>query len=254
MSILSINLPHSEHNILIHKGGHFMGQQSLPSTKSSSSYAENFKHMLGDLQAQFPKFKHEKHPPVVNVNDVEDEKLTVGQKVADAVAARMGSWNFIIIQALIMVIWVIINSLAWAFKFDQYPYILLNLAMSAQAAFATPLIMMSQNRQSEKDRLTAQNDYLTDCKGEEEVRHIMEHLDHQDTLTLQIVQRLELQNQRIEQQEQLIVQLVQKMDSQHQMLEAQRAQLLQWLSMSYPEVAKQLESKSNSSTEEPTNQ
>lgn len=66
--------------------------------------------------------------------------------------------------------------------------------MSAQAAFATPLIMMSQNRQSEKDRLTAQNDYQTDMKGEEEIRYIMEHLDHQDTLILQIVKRLEEQH------------------------------------------------------------
>jgi uncharacterized membrane protein len=54
--------------------------------------------------------------------------------------------------------------------------------------------MMSQNRQAEKDRLTAQNDYTTDCKGEEEIRHIMEHLDHQDTLILQIIQRLEAQH------------------------------------------------------------
>ncbi|HZR39294.1 MAG TPA: DUF1003 domain-containing protein [Ktedonobacteraceae bacterium] len=224
-----------------------MGQQSLPSTKSSSSYAENFKHMLGGLQAQFPKFKHEKHGPVVNVNDVADEKLTMGQKVADAVASTVGSWPFIITQSIILASWIIYNSLVLGgiVHFDPYPFILLNLALSFQAAYAAPFVMMSQNRQAEKDRLTAQNDYLTDCKGEEEVRHIMEHLDHQDTLTLQIVQRLELQNQRVEQQEQLIVQLVQKMDSQHQMLEAQRAQLLQWLSVSYPEVAKQIESKAD---------
>jgi uncharacterized membrane protein len=84
--------------------------------------------------------------------------------------------------------------------FDGYPFILLNLAMSAQAAFATPLIMMSQNRQAEKDRLTAQNDYQTDCKGEEEIRHIMEHLDHQDALILQIVKRLEEQHQEMREQ------------------------------------------------------
>ena len=63
--------------------------------------------------------------------------------------------------------------------------------------YATPFVMMSQNRQSEKDRLTAQNDYLINCKGEEEVRHIMELLDHQDTLILQIVKRLEEQHQDI---------------------------------------------------------
>jgi uncharacterized membrane protein len=112
----------------------------------------------------------------------------------------MGSWRFIITQALLMVIWVTFNSVALFFHFDGYPFILLNLAMSAQAAFATPLIMMSQNRQAEKDRLTAQNDYQTDCKGEEEVRHIMDHLDHQDDLILQIVKRLEEQHMEMREQ------------------------------------------------------
>ena len=100
-----------------------------------------------------------------------------------------------------MILWVTFNSVALFFHFDGYPFILLNLAMSAQAAFATPLIMMSQNRQAEKDRLTAQNDYMTDCKGEEEIRHIMEHLDHQDELILRIVKRLE--DQHMEMREQL---------------------------------------------------
>jgi uncharacterized membrane protein len=99
-------------------------------------------------------------------------------------------------------------------SFDPYPYILLNLALSFQAAFAAPFIMISQNRQAEKDRLTAQNDYVTDKKGEEEVRHIMEHLDHQDALTIQIVQHVEKQNQRIDEQEQLIRQLLQEIKEQ----------------------------------------
>src|SRR5258706_2507805 len=112
----------------------------------------------------------------------------------------MGSWKFIISQAFLMILWVTFNSVALFFHFDGYPFILLNLAMSAQAAFATPLIMMSQNRQAEKDRLTAQNDYATDCKGEEEVRHIMEHLDHQDEIILQIVKHLEKQHMEIKKQ------------------------------------------------------
>lgn len=172
-------------------------------TPGSESLSQNQPHphahtdkLLELKHLRFPKFRHD-HPPVVNVNELADEKLTIGQRVADAVASTMGSWRFIITQAMIMVVWVTINSIAWAFHFDGYPYILLNLAMSAQAAFATPLIMMSQNRQAEKDRLTAQNDYITDMKGEEEVRHIMEHLDHQDDLILQIVKRLEDQHQEM---------------------------------------------------------
>lgn len=161
---------------------------------SSHLHAPNEKRL--DLKhLHFPTFKHD-HTPIQNVNDVADDKLTLGQKVADAVANGMGSWNFIIGQSLILVLWIVLNSVGWwIWKWDIYPFIAMNLLLSCQAAYAAPVIMMSQNRQSEKDRLTAQNDYLTDCKGEEEIRHIMEHLDHQDELILQIVRRLEDQHQ-----------------------------------------------------------
>lgn len=145
----------------------------------------------------FPKFKHE-HAAVKNVNELVNEQLTVGQKVADWVANGMGSWNFIIGQSIILLLWIILNSVSWfLWKWDAYPFIAMNLLLSCQAAYAAPVIMMSQNRQSEKDRLTAQNDYITDCKGEEEIRHIMEHLDHQDELILQIVKRLEDQHREM---------------------------------------------------------
>lgn len=170
---------------------------STTTTSAKSSYGDNLKHMFDGIHFQFPSFKHEHHGPVVNVNEVADEQLTFGQRVADAGASGMGSWRFIIIQSAIMVLWVVVNSVAWFFHYDSYPYILLNLAMSAQAALATPLIMMSQNRQAQKDRLTAENDYKTDCKGEEEIRHIMDHLDHQDALILEIVKRLEEQHKEM---------------------------------------------------------
>ncbi|MEO6892042.1 MAG: DUF1003 domain-containing protein [Ktedonobacteraceae bacterium] len=110
----------------------------------------------------------------------------------------MGSWRFIIIQSLILVLWIILNSVAWfVWKWDMYPFIAMNLVLSCQAAYAAPIIMMSQNRQSTKDRLTAENDYVTDCKGEEEIRHIMEHLDHQDVMILQVLQRIEAQREEL---------------------------------------------------------
>ncbi len=150
--------------------------------------------LLDLKRLHFPKFKHE-HAPIQNVNEVVADKLTVGQKIADAVANGMGSWNFIIIQSLLLVLWIILNSVGWwIWKWDIYPFIAMNLLLSCQAAYAAPVIMMSQNRQAEKDRITAQNDYSTDCKGEEEIRHIMEHLDHQDDLILKIVERLEQQH------------------------------------------------------------
>lgn len=169
-------------------------------------------------QLKFPHFDHKQHGPVVNVNEAADQKLTVGQKVADTVAANMGSWRFIIIQSLILLAWIIFNTIFLIVKsglaFDPYPFILLNLALSFQAAFAAPFIMISQNRQAEKDRLTAQNDYLTDCKGEEEVRHIMEHLNHQDDLILQVVQHLQDQNKRLEAQHQQMLGYLSNVDPQ----------------------------------------
>lgn len=180
-------------------------------TLAKDATARNHKNILtGKLR--FPQFKHEKHGPVVNVNEVADEKLTIGQRIADKVAATVGSWPFIIIQSIILAIWLILNTLAFIHGWDPYPFILLNLMLSFQAAYAAPFVMMSQNRQSEKDRLTAQNDYQTDCKGEEEIRHIMEHLDHQDALILQIVQQLQAQNEYMETQHQQIISALSKVD------------------------------------------
>src|SRR6266705_1617161 len=191
----------------------------------SSTLEEKFKHL------KFPKFHHEKHKPIVNINEVADNQLTFGAKIADAVASSVGSWPFIIIQSMILAAWIILNSATFVFmhKWDPYPYILLNLALSFQAAYSAPFIMMSQNRQAVKDRLTAENDYKTDVKGEQEICHILEHLDHQDGLILQIAQRLEAQSKRIDEQEQLILQIVQKMDTQQQFMKEQHQEILKLL-------------------------
>src|SRR5437764_718402 len=93
---------------------------------------------------------------------------------AEAVASGMGSWLFIIIQSVIVVVWIISNVWLLTHPFDPYPLILLNLLFSTQAAYAAPVIMMSQNRQAAKDRLMAESDYHCNIKGEEEIRHIME--------------------------------------------------------------------------------
>ncbi len=170
------------------KTGPSKAQKELESLKHLSLEVSESLHHL-----RFPKFKHD-HPAVMDVNKEHEERLTFGARVADKVAAGVGSWPFIIGQAIILALWIILNSVAWFYNFDPRPFILLNLVLSFQAAFSAPFVMMSQNRQAEKDRLTALNDYLTDQKGEEEIRHIMEHLDHQDELILQILQRLEQQH------------------------------------------------------------
>src|SRR6266705_1313324 len=84
--------------------------------------------------------------------------LTPGAKLADGVAEIVGSWRFIIIQSVLLGIWITLNMIAFVNNWDPYPFILLNLVLSFQAAYAAPIIMMSQNRQAAKDRLMAEQD------------------------------------------------------------------------------------------------
>jgi len=114
-----------------------------------------------------------------NPNLEEEERLTFGQRIADKVAAFGGSWTFIIIFGVILAVWVFINSAAlFAKHFDPYPYILLNLFLSMIASVQAPVIMMSQNRLSSKDRLKSDLDYEVNLKAELEVAHLHRKVDH----------------------------------------------------------------------------
>jgi len=112
-----------------------------------------------------------------NINEVEHEHLTVGQRAADLVARDMGSWRFILLQAGLLLVWLLLNTLAWLQAWDPYPFILLNLVLSFQAAFAAPVIMMSQNRQAGRDRLHAEQDYAVNRRAELEGVAIHARLD-----------------------------------------------------------------------------
>ncbi|WP_238885095.1 DUF1003 domain-containing protein [Clostridium sp. YIM B02551] len=102
-----------------------------------------------------------------NINNSNDENATLGQRTADKIAAFGGSWTFIITFGLVLAIWIIGNAVILSNKaFDPYPFVFLNLILSCLAAIQAPIIMMSQNRQSEKDRLTAETDYLVNLKSE----------------------------------------------------------------------------------------
>jgi uncharacterized membrane protein len=138
---------------------------------------------------------HHQHKPIVNINEVEEERRSFGDHVADSFANSMGSWRFIIIQSVILAIWVVMNVIAWVNHWDPYPFILLNLTLSFQAAYAAPIIMMSQNRQAAKDRLAAEHDYEINTKAEDELKAVMHHLEAQDDLMLAILHRLEGQDQ-----------------------------------------------------------
>ena len=110
------------------------------------------------------------HPPI--------EVLTKGQKISDKVAQFGGSWKFIILFGIILTLWIIFNILAiGVFKFDPYPFILMNLILSTIAALQAPIIMMSQNRQEEKDRMRSENDYLINLKAEMQIRSLHQKID-----------------------------------------------------------------------------
>jgi uncharacterized membrane protein len=102
---------------------------------------------------------------------------TLGDRVADQVAAVMGSWRFIIIQSTVLFLWVLLN-VNLAQHWDPYPFILLNLMLSFQAAYAAPIIMMSQNRQAAIDRIDAKHDYEVNMKAELEIELLQDHLNH----------------------------------------------------------------------------
>lgn len=113
-----------------------------------------------------------------DINNVHDENLSLGQRTADKIAAFGGSWTFIISFGVILFLWIILNSvLLLSHAFDPYPFVFLNLVLSCLAAIQAPIIMMSQNRQTEKDRLTANNDYLVNLKSELIVEHLHYKLD-----------------------------------------------------------------------------
>jgi len=96
----------------------------------------------------------------------------MGQRLADGVANYMGSWKFIIIQTVLVVAWMVLNLIAFIGHWDPYPFILLNLLFSTQAAYAAPIIMMSQNRSAERDRAQALADYETNQKAETEIEEL----------------------------------------------------------------------------------
>ena len=125
-----------------------------------------------------------------NANDAFDQSLTLGQRLADKIAVFGGSWTFIIVFVLLLLAWVVLNTLiltAPGRAFDAYPYIFLNLILSMLAALQAPVIMMSQNRHAAKDRIAAEHDYEVNLKAELEILAL-----HQKVDTLREQQWLEL--------------------------------------------------------------
>jgi len=172
-------------------------------SRAALDAALSFKEAPGMAHLHLPSgpaalYKHN-HPPVRNVAEVFRERQTVGQRIADAVAAAVGSWPFIIFQSVLLAAWIAVNIYlvtmahlhpgflkAW----DPYPFILLNLMLSFQAAYTGPVVMMSQNMQASKDRLMAENDFQVNKTAEEEIKVILDHLTYQDKISTDIQEQL----------------------------------------------------------------
>lgn len=142
-------------------------------------------------QPVFPPPYRPKHGPIKNVNEVIKEQLTVGQKASDWIAAKVGSWQFIISQSLLLTLWAILNVTAWVQHWDPYPFILMNLVLSLQAAYTAPMIMMSQNRKADHDRIEAHIDYEVNLKAETEILVILENLEAQNVVIAELHKMLD---------------------------------------------------------------
>lgn len=128
-----------------------------------------------------------------------EEKLTFGQRVADRFAQVIGSWRFIIIQSAMLAVWIALNITAYVYRWDPYPFFLLNLAMSFQAAYAAPILMMSQNRQAEKDHLQAKNDYEVNLKAELKIMQLHEKFNElRDSLWVDLMRTQQRQIEMLE--------------------------------------------------------
>ena len=118
---------------------------------------------------------HEKHK----------QSMSFGDRIADSVANNMGSWRFIIIQTIFVILWMILNIVALVSHWDPYPFILLNLIFSTQAAYAAPIIMMAQNRQNDRDRHQALSDYETNLKAKLEIERLQKEISNMDNEKLE---------------------------------------------------------------------
>lgn len=145
---------------------------------NSTNLLDSENEQLDKLQDIVKQAMNDEKLILNNLMNPPTEVLSKGEKISDKVAQFGGSWAFIIIFLIILFVWIVYNTLAASnYKFDPYPFILMNLVLSCIAAFQAPIIMMSQNRQEEKDRKRSENDYLINLKAELEVRALNQKID-----------------------------------------------------------------------------
>jgi uncharacterized membrane protein len=153
---------------------------------------------LSDLDKQVAKSLHDHDTIAENVDETFGETMRFSDRVSDNLAKFGGSWKFLIGFAVVLLLWMLVNSFKWAF--DPFPFIFLNLILSCLAAVQAPVILMSQRRSEEKDRLRAQSDYRVNLKAELEIRHLHEKLDHiisKQWQRLSEIQQLQLESMQM---------------------------------------------------------
>ncbi|MDD3213852.1 MAG: DUF1003 domain-containing protein [Eubacteriales bacterium] len=126
-----------------------------------------------------------------NTSELPENQISFGDRMADRIAKFAGSWTFILVFIGCLIAWIIVNIIMLTASFDPYPFILLNLILSCVAAIQAPVIMMSQNRQEEKDRLRALNNYKTSLKSEIIIEDLHQRIDKLLTRQEQIIKRLD---------------------------------------------------------------
>src|SRR6267143_5759940 len=135
------------------------------------------------------KLKPDDHKHPVNV--LHHEEATFGEMLADKIAAGIGSWTFLIVQTFLVACWVIANLIGFVNRWDPFPFILLNLLFSVQAAYTGPVLLLAGNRQSQKDRLTLEHAAYEADKADRQNVHILSAIKQNTTLTLQVLRHVE---------------------------------------------------------------
>ncbi len=147
-------------------------------TTTDPDFTDNVKAHLDKLHLIVKESIEAESLLMQNLSHPDIENLTLGEKISDRVAQFGGSWKFISLFFIVLALWIIYNVLAIDYyKFDPYPYILMNLILSCLAALQAPIIMMSQNRQEQKDRKRSENDYLINLKAEMQIRSLNQKVD-----------------------------------------------------------------------------
>jgi len=163
---------------------------------------ENERNELSSLEENITRSMKDHELTAKNINIEFDRQLSFGDRVSDRLADFAGSWTFIALFTIVLSVWITINAIVLVFRpFDPYPFILLNLVLSALAAIQAPVIIMSQNRQEEKDRMNAEHDYQVNLNAEREIHQLHRKIDH--LLVNQGERLLEIQKIQVELMEDL---------------------------------------------------